>query len=213
VAANASYRTLSEIDLSFARSRRRAAARRLQPARKPTARSNSARAVLVVLLVFGVVGETTRLEVSNARSSPAKVARAAALPAACGVPVRFHAAFRKAAAQTRLPVSLLVATAYEESRMDPAARSRAGAQGLFQLMPETGKALNAGATPTANILAGATYLRQLLARFGGKLDLALSAYNAGPAAVEKAGAAPSIGTLRYARNIEQRSARLASVCF
>jgi soluble lytic murein transglycosylase-like protein len=94
--------------------------------------------------------------------------------------------------------------------MDPSAHSVAGARGILQLMPETAKALETGKTnPSANVLAGARYLRQLIARFGGNVELALAAYNAGPSAVEHAGAAPTLGTLRYAKNIEARAAGLA----
>ena len=157
------------MDVHFARSRRRAAARRLTPVRKPKARWNAVRGLLVLALLFGFVGETTRLEISSARSAggshPAKVVP---LAAACGVPTAFHAAFRRAAARTGLPVSFLAATAYEESRMDPHARSGAGAQGLFQLMPETGRDLDlASDSPADNVLAGATYLKLLLKRFHG----------------------------------------------
>jgi len=49
-----------------------------------------------------------------------------------------------------------------------------------------------------------------LSRFDGNLELALAAYNAGPTAVEKLGGAPSLGTLRYAKNIEARAAGLAA---
>ena len=87
------------------------------------------------------------------------------------------------------------------------------ARGLLQVMPGTAKALAISEkSPRANILAGARYLRQLVARFGGNVELALAAYNAGPTAVEKAGAAPSLGTLRYAKNVEARVAKLTSGC-
>jgi soluble lytic murein transglycosylase len=42
----------------------------------------------------------------------------------------------------------------------------------------------------------------MLARFGGDLDLALAAYNAGPTAVERAGGAPTWGTLTYVQNVK-----------
>jgi soluble lytic murein transglycosylase-like protein len=51
------------------------------------------------------------------------------------------------------------------------------------------------------------YLRLLLDRFG-SVELALSAYNAGPAAVKRAGGAPTIATLRYVKNIEAREPSL-----
>jgi soluble lytic murein transglycosylase-like protein len=49
----------------------------------------------------------------------------------------------------------------------------------------------------------------MLDRFG-NVDLALAAYNAGPGAVERAGAAPTIETLRYVKNVEERAERLPS---
>ena len=58
-----------------------------------------------------------------------------------------------------MPLSLLVATAYEESRMNPKAHSGAGATGLLQLMPATARELRVdGDDPAANVLAGARYL-------------------------------------------------------
>jgi soluble lytic murein transglycosylase-like protein len=124
------------------------------------------------------------------------------------VPRPFRAAFARAAAETAVPLSLLVATAYEESRMNPGARSATGAVGLLQLMPATARALRLGGEdPAANVVAGARYLRQLLDRFG-SVELALSAYNAGPTAVERAGGAPTLSTLRYAKNVEARESRL-----
>jgi soluble lytic murein transglycosylase-like protein len=107
-----------------------------------------------------------------------------------------------------VPRSLLVATAYEESQMDPGAVSPAGARGLLQVMPSTARSLRLdGDDPAANVLAGARYLRLQLDRFG-SVELALSAYNAGPAAVERAGGAPTIETLRYVKNIEAREPSL-----
>ena len=124
------------------------------------------------------------------------------------MPAAFRSAFATAAAQTGVPASLLVATAYEESRMNPAALSDAGARGLLQLMPETAREVGLETdAPAANVLAGARYLRVLLNRFG-DVDLALAAYNAGPTAVERAGRAP-LESLRYAKNVEARAAVLS----
>ena len=78
-------------------------------------------------------------------------------------------------------------------------------------MPATARALApASAGPRANIRAGAGYLDQLVKRFDGNVELALAAYNAGPTAVERLGRAPSLETLRYARNVEARAANLAA---
>jgi soluble lytic murein transglycosylase-like protein len=104
-----------------------------------------------------------------------------------------------------VPLQLLVATAYQESRMNPEAQSGVGARGLLQLMPATARELRlVGDDPRANVLAGARYLRRMLDRFG-DVELALAAYNAGPGAVERAGAAPTLETLRYVKNVEARA--------
>jgi soluble lytic murein transglycosylase-like protein len=64
--------------------------------------------------------------------------------------------------------------------MDPDAVSEAGAQGLLQLMPRTAKAVAVvDGSPRANILGGARYLRLMIDRFDGDVELALAAYNAG----------------------------------
>ncbi|MEJ2655889.1 MAG: lytic transglycosylase domain-containing protein [Desulfobacterales bacterium] len=82
---------------------------------------------------------------------------------------------------------LLKALIKTESNFNPRAVSSAGARGLMQLMPENIKALNIKDpfNPRENIMGGTRYLKQLISRFGGKLPLALAAYNAGPRAVEQ----------------------------
>jgi soluble lytic murein transglycosylase-like protein len=210
VEAPTSWQTLSEMDLVFARSRRRAATRRSEPVKRSLLDWRTVRAVVLAIALLGFVAEGTRL-VENAPAKSAAPKRARPLAEACGIPKPFSGAFRKAARETGLPVSLLAAVAWEESRMDPHALSGAGARGLLQLMPGTAKALStASEDPRANILAGARYLGQMLNRFDGNLELALAAYNAGPTAVERVGGAPSLGTLRYAKNVESRSAALAA---
>ena len=202
-----SWKNLAEMDLRFARSRRRAARRRLEPPKRSRLNWHAIRIVLVAVLLFAFVGESTKLEISNARSAGGQ--KPARVRIGCGAPAALQAAFRNASAKTGVPTSLLVAMAFEESRMDPHARSNAGAQGLLQLMPSTARALElAQDDPSANALAGARYLKQMLSRFDGNLDLALAAYNAGPTVVEKIGAAPTLETLTYVKNVEARAARL-----
>lgn len=140
-------------------------------------------------------------------AKPAAVPKASTGIPGCPIPARFVSAFRTASAETGVPLSLLVAVAFEESRMDPSARSAAGARGLLQVMPGTARELRIDtARPRANILAGARYLARLSHRFGGNRAFALAAYNAGPTAVERAGGAPFRETLTYVANVEARAA-------
>jgi soluble lytic murein transglycosylase-like protein len=195
------------MDLHFARSRRRAEARRKEPPKRSPIAWRSVRAALLAVVLLTVVAESTRLESSNAKP-PARRAAVPVMAPSCLVPVRFRSAFAAAAAKTGVPLSLLVATAFVESHMDPSAKSHAGARGLLQLMPATARELRLdGDDPATNVLAGARYLRQMLDRFG-SVDLALAAYNAGPTAVARAGAAPTVGTLRYVKNVEARAGQL-----
>jgi len=96
----------------------------------------------------------------------------------------------------------------QESSFRPTAVSGKGAQGLMQLMP--GTATRYGVTnpydPSQNIMAGTRYLKDLLDRFDGKIDLVLAAYNAGEGAVMKYGnrVPPYQETKYYVRSISAR---------
>ncbi|MDA8213317.1 MAG: lytic transglycosylase domain-containing protein [Clostridia bacterium] len=102
------------------------------------------------------------------------------------------AIFENFASQYRLQPHLLKSVAKIESNFDPQAISKAGAQGIMQLMPKTAEGLGVKDTfdPIENIEGGAKYLRQLLDRFDNNISLALAAYNAGPGAVNKYGGIP-----------------------
>jgi soluble lytic murein transglycosylase-like protein len=97
------------------------------------------------------------------------------------------------AQRAKIPPKLIAAVIKAESGGDPIAVSRAGAQGLMQLMPST--ALLYGVLnpfdPVENIAGGASYLRDLLKRYHHNVSLALAAYNAGPGAVDAAGGIPA----------------------
>lgn len=107
------------------------------------------------------------------------------------------AGVRKAGLDALTFVDVFAALIERESAFDPAALSPKGAQGLGQLMP--GTASEMGVTnpfdPEANLNGSAKYLTLLLAEFG-SLDLALAAYNAGPARVKRHGGVPPFGETR-----------------
>ena len=91
-----------------------------------------------------------------------------------------------------LDPELVRAVVQVESAYQPGAESHKGAMGLMQLMPETARSLAVEDPwdPQENLRGGTIYLRHLLDRFGGQLELALAGYNAGPEAVQRFGGIP-----------------------
>jgi soluble lytic murein transglycosylase-like protein len=95
--------------------------------------------------------------------------------------------------------SLLVAAVVEaESGFLPGVVSPQGAVGLMQVMPETGRRYGAEDLydPRTNLEVGSRYFRGLLDLYAGDLELALAAYNAGPAAVDRFGGVPPFSETR-----------------
>lgn len=122
---------------------------------------------------------------------------------------------RRAAQRHEMDPNLVRAVVAQESGFDAKAVSAAGALGLMQLMPETAKSLGVAdpLDPTQNVEAGTRLLRDLVDRYPGRLDLALAAYNAGPAAVDKYGTVPPYAeTQKYVRDVlaAYRTTSLAS---
>lgn len=112
---------------------------------------------------------------------------------AAAVPDAYAAKVRELARRFDLSPALIEALVWQESRWRANAISPVGARGLAQLMPATARELGVDAgDPFANLEGGARYLRAQLDRFGGDLEKALAAYNAGPARVERAGGVPDI---------------------
>lgn len=102
---------------------------------------------------------------------------------------------------------LLAAVVETESRFVPTAVSPRGAVGLMQILPATGAMYGARnlSDPRVNLDVGSRYLRQLLKDYKGDLELALAAYNAGPAAVERYGGVPPFRETRdYVKKVLRR---------
>lgn len=123
-------------------------------------------------------------------------------------------AIRSAAEAYGIDPNLLRAQAWAESRNNPSAVSPAGAQGLMQIMPGTGKELGLKDPydPWQSAYAGAKYLGQQLRRFDGDTDKALAAYNAGPGRVLQYGGVPPFKeTQDYIKRINSRRELLNTI--
>ena len=108
-------------------------------------------------------------------------------------PAQWQARIAELSAKYDLSPTLLEALVWQESRWREGAVSPAGARGLAQLMPGTARQMGVDPNdPSANLEGGARYLRAQLDTFGGDLEKALAAYNAGPGRVHQAGGIPRI---------------------
>lgn len=129
-------------------------------------------------------------------------------------PADLHEMLAKAGQEHNLDVDLLASLVNAESGGNARAVSRAGARGLMQLMPTTASYLGVqdSMEPRQNLNGGSAYLDSLLTRYHENLALALAAYNAGPAAVDKYhGIPPYAETRAYvARVIHEFNRRVAA---
>jgi transglycosylase-like protein with SLT domain/D-alanyl-D-alanine carboxypeptidase-like protein/putative Flp pilus-assembly TadE/G-like protein len=118
-------------------------------------------------------------------------AGAAGLPSF--VPARFRTPLLRAATHWNVSAALLAAQLMAESNFNPFAVSPAGAQGIAQFIPSTAAAYDLGDPfdPEAAIDAQAHLMSDLIRQLGSP-QLALAAYNAGPAPVEACDCVPSI---------------------
>jgi soluble lytic murein transglycosylase-like protein len=152
--------------------------------------------------------ERYQLFFGNEGSSKTDMPRAVAVPTAATKLIAFFEVapsykqvqhhLRAASRAHGVDIELLKAMIATESGFDASAVSPKGAVGLMQIMPATAEYLGVKgdkktplekklADPAVNIRIGTKYLRYLLDRFQGKLELALAAYNAGEGAVIRAG--------------------------
>jgi len=112
-------------------------------------------------------------------------------PAPDAIRTQYGHIIDEAARESRLDSALISSVIKAESNGDSQAVSPAGAKGLMQLADSTASEMgvNNPFDARSNVLGGSRYLRTLLDRFG-DLRLALAAYNAGPATVERHGGVP-----------------------
>jgi soluble lytic murein transglycosylase-like protein len=119
--------------------------------------------------------------------------------------VPFGSIIYREAKKNDLDPSLVAAVVQAESRFKPTARSHAGAIGLMQLVPRTGRWMGARdlTNPSQNIAAGAKYLRYLNDRFDGNTDKMIAAYNAGEGNVKRFnGVPPFKETRKYVAKVK-----------
>jgi soluble lytic murein transglycosylase-like protein len=107
-------------------------------------------------------------------------------------PTPFEERVIEVAIREGLDPALVLAVVEAESGQEANAVSPKGAVGLMQLLPETAAEIGYpdAADPARNLEAGCRYLAVLLESFGGDVELALAAYNAGPGAVRRWGTVP-----------------------
>ncbi len=121
-------------------------------------------------------------------------------------PPEIAALLATAASKHGFDPALVRAVVLAESGFDPTAVSGKGARGLMQLMPPTAAryGLRDIHDPGGNLDAGLAYLRDMVARHGGDVRLALAAYNAGPETVARYGGVPPYQeTIRYLETIQR----------
>lgn len=109
-------------------------------------------------------------------------------------PLEYSGLLQQKAAEEDLDPALVAALVCQESTFNPGAVSSAGARGLMQVLPKTGRTLARALKvayrtqslydPAVSLDFGTRYLRDLLDRYDGRLERALAAYNAGPHRVD-----------------------------
>jgi Zn-finger nucleic acid-binding protein len=121
---------------------------------------------------------------------------------------KLDALIRQSGARHGVDPYLIFCVMEQESHFNVHALSPKGARGLMQLMPGTGARFGVRRPfdPAQNIAGGTRFLKQLLQRFNGRVDLVLASYNAGEGAVAKFGGRvpPYRETRNYVRRVGYR---------
>lgn len=159
---------------------------------------------------------------SHRRIAPARailILCLAVLPAACATDGSAHPPWAHSkttikhlvideAMRLRVPTSLALAVAHAESNFEPRAESAKGARGVMQIMPATAWG-EYGVRPRllwnarVNVRVGLHFLRRLLDRYRGRVDLALSYYNGGSAVGDLPHARVIPATYRYVAKVRR----------
>ncbi len=155
----------------------------------------------VLVVVAALATPSFAKETTNASTLRPLAAHALPRP----VPAYLQPIITEAAAKYRLDPNLLAAVAFKESRYNPTAVSRIGAEGIMQLKPKTARYLGVKNSfdPRDNVFGGAKYLSQLMKQFNGDITLTLAAYNAGPTLVSKVGPNATEEAIEYVATIKK----------
>ncbi|HEV3214954.1 MAG TPA: lytic transglycosylase domain-containing protein [Vicinamibacterales bacterium] len=160
-------------------------------------------------LLFGIcamaIPHHTGLSQSETNKEPQSMISVSEHYRAVPARIAYNDAIAEAAGRYGLDPNLIRAIIHAESAFNPFAVSDAGAQGLMQLMPDVSEqlALADPFDPRQNILAGSKYLKDLLDRHHGNIDLAVASYNAGPGAVKRyRGVPPYRETRNYVKTVK-----------
>jgi soluble lytic murein transglycosylase-like protein len=156
-------------------------------------------------LVLSNKPRADRGEVTTYAVRGAAAIRTTAKPESAKRQQRFDELIEQYARVHGVSADLVRAVIQAESNFDPRAVSAKGAMGLMQLMPATARELGVSDPfhPAENIRGGVTYLARLLSKYDQNVELALAAYNAGAANVERFGNAvpPFRETRDYVKKI------------